>query len=49
MDLAEVLRSCGGEREALQTVDGAVNLYDLKGNRIAASRARSLLTASPVA
>jgi DNA-binding SARP family transcriptional activator len=49
MDLAEVLRSCGGEREALQAVGGAVNLYELKGNRIAASRARSLLTGSPVA
>jgi hypothetical protein len=49
MDLAEVLRSCGGEHEALEAVGGAVSLYDLKGNRIAASRARSLLTASPVA
>ncbi len=41
--LAEALRSAGREAEAAEAVERAAKLYDLKGNVVAAGRARELL------
>jgi Flp pilus assembly protein TadD len=42
MDLADVLRSMGRVDEAGQNVQQAVELFERKGNRAMASRARTL-------
>ncbi len=49
VDLAEVLRVAARQDEAVALVQRAVDLYKLKGNVVAVERARSLLSASPVA
>ena len=45
MDLAEVLRLAGRDDDAAHAVEEAISLYELKGNVLAAERARSLLEA----
>jgi tetratricopeptide (TPR) repeat protein len=44
MDLAEVLRSAGRQRDSTALVEQGLELYEEKGNVVAAERARSLLT-----
>jgi ATP/maltotriose-dependent transcriptional regulator MalT len=46
--LAEVARLDGREAEALNAARRAITFYELKGNVVAADRARSLLSASAV-
>jgi hypothetical protein len=45
MDLAEVLRTAGRENESPPFVERAVELYEQKGNVVAAGRARRILDA----
>jgi DNA-binding SARP family transcriptional activator/predicted ATPase len=49
LDLAEVLRPAERESEASNRVKEAVDLYELKGNTVAAARARHLIGHSSVA
>jgi class 3 adenylate cyclase len=49
LDHAEVLRLGGGDAEAADAVRRAIQLYELKGNVVAASQARLLLDAGRVA
>jgi DNA-binding SARP family transcriptional activator len=49
LDLAEVLRLAGRDAEASETIKRAVALFELKGNVVAAQRARELLGISAVA
>ncbi len=49
LDYAEVLRAGGRRAEAAHAVADAVRLYELKGNRVAAARARALAEVSTVA
>jgi class 3 adenylate cyclase/tetratricopeptide (TPR) repeat protein len=44
LDLAEVLRACGRLRASRDAVRTALSLYEKKGNRPGAARARSLLS-----
>jgi tetratricopeptide (TPR) repeat protein len=44
MDLADVLRSTGHQRDALAAVDHAVGFYERKGNLASLAKARSLRT-----
>jgi class 3 adenylate cyclase/tetratricopeptide (TPR) repeat protein len=44
LDLADVLRSTGHQRDALAAVDHAVGCYERKGNLASLARARSLRT-----
>ena len=44
LDLAEVLRACGPSQEYQRAVRTALSLYERKGNRPGAARARSLLS-----
>ena len=46
MDLAQVLRLCHRDRDAAQPIRRAMHLYEAKGNRVSAERARSLLGAA---
>ena len=43
LELAVVLRSAGGVDEARECVEGAVQLFEAKGNTVAVERARALL------
>jgi tetratricopeptide (TPR) repeat protein len=43
MDLAEVLRAAGRETDAVPFVEQALELYEQKGNVVAAERARAIL------
>ena len=43
MALAEVLRVCGRSEEAGSVIEGAVRLYEQKGNVVSAAKARALL------
>ena len=45
MDLAEVLRTAGREAESVLFVAQALELYEQKGNVVAAGRARRILDA----
>ena len=49
LDYAEVLRAAGRDAEASRSTEQAIELYDLKGNRVAAARARDLLRVTPMA
>jgi hypothetical protein len=44
LDLAEVLRTCERTEESDRAARTALELYELKGNAVAAARARPLLT-----
>ena len=44
LDLAVVLRACAPESQSRCATRGALSLYERKGNRVAAARARSLLS-----
>jgi hypothetical protein len=44
MDLADVLRSTGHQRDALAAADHAVGFYERKGNLASLAKARSLRT-----
>jgi hypothetical protein len=44
MDLAEVLRAPGRETDAAPFVEQALELYEQKGNVVAAERARAMLS-----
>ena len=41
MELAEILRAAGDEMGAMGAISEAIDLYERKGNLLAASRARS--------
>jgi class 3 adenylate cyclase/tetratricopeptide (TPR) repeat protein len=43
LDLAEVLRTCARTEEAERATRAGLELYEIKGNAVAAARARSLL------
>jgi hypothetical protein len=45
MDLAEILRLAGRPGEAGSAVEGAIRLYEQKGNVVAAAKARAQLEA----
>jgi hypothetical protein len=47
VDLAEVLRLIGRTDETTRVLEGAVRLYEQKGDVVSAARARSVL-ANPV-
>jgi tetratricopeptide (TPR) repeat protein len=49
LDYADVLRAAGRDAEATRAVEQAIRLYELKGNRVAATRARGLLHIPAVA
>jgi hypothetical protein len=46
LELAEVLRLAGREPEARDEAERSLALYELKGNTVAADRARALLAAA---
>jgi hypothetical protein len=43
LDLAEVLGTCGHTDESQRALQTGLSLYEQKGNKIGAARARSLL------
>jgi tetratricopeptide (TPR) repeat protein len=49
LDAAEVLRAAGRDAEASEAARRGISLYELKGNQVAAKRARKLLAVSQVA
>jgi class 3 adenylate cyclase/DNA-binding SARP family transcriptional activator len=47
LDLADVLQICGRSEDSQRAIGAALGLYELKGNAVAVSRARSLLNHRP--